>query len=379
LLLFLFLSAVGPGSTGAGAQTSFLPVYRSGAGELVVDAVIEGEPESGDYTLFAPSELVVDGTGNIYVLEQQTQSIWKFGPNCDYLESLGRKGEGPGEFIIPREFHATADGGLIVRDVSLHRFSVFGPDGKYRDTFGFQGIVWNFRVGLGDRIYCERRDRNRRDLSGKAVFKIELYSPDFTFVAAIDTAEVRYNKYITEPTYTNVPLPFAPRIYWDVTPRGNVIVAYSENYSVKVFSPDGEPLAEFRHDAPRIKVTEEDRDRHFAGLTTSRGDVVHRGVPDYIRENTEFPDYKPYIQGLTVDHEGILLFQTYQETGSRVYYDAFDESGEFFGRAALPGVLAHGVFRDGFVYHVHGDEDGPEVRKCRLVPDRERADPARAR
>jgi hypothetical protein len=370
MLLSILLLAVHVSAHGdTGGPPSFLQVYRSGAAVLELDMVIEGDPEDESYTLFAPNDLVVDGKGNIYVLEWQTHSILKFGRHGNYLGSFGGKGEGPGEFVTPTEFHATPDDGLIVRDVGLHRFTAFRPDGEYDFTFGFQGVIWNFRVGPEGQIYCETRDRDPRNLSGKAMLRIKQYSPDFTFLTTVDSAEVRYNKFITQPTYTNVPRPYAPRVWWDVTPAGNVVVANSGNYSARVLSPDLELLSEFRHDTDRQKVTEEDGEEYFAGLTSWTDGVVRKGAPDHIREHTEFPPFKPYFRHLSVDHEGFILFRTYERAGDRVYYDVFSESGEFIGRVALPAVFAGSVLRGGFVYHLRTTEEGPEVRKCRLVPD----------
>ena len=121
-------------------------------------------------------------------------------------------------------------------------------------------------------------------------------------------------------------------------------------------------------------MTAEEREQYFSGMVTTTGDVRRTGAPDHIREHTEFPKFKPYFRSLSVDHEGFILFQTYEKAGDRVYYDVFNESGGFVGRVALPAVFAGGVKRHGFVYYLHTDEEGVEVRKCRLVPDHEKKD-----
>ena len=42
-----------------------------------------------------------DKDGNIYILDTGNTRIQKFGPDGEYLATIGRKGQGPGEFIMP--------------------------------------------------------------------------------------------------------------------------------------------------------------------------------------------------------------------------------------------------------------------------------------
>lgn len=43
----------------------------------------------------------VDGRGNVYLLDEQLESVCAFSPSGEFLGSLGRSGEGPGEFRQP--------------------------------------------------------------------------------------------------------------------------------------------------------------------------------------------------------------------------------------------------------------------------------------
>ena len=54
--------------------------------------------------------------GNIYVLDTGNARIQKFGPDGAYLATIGRKGQGPGEFIMPDALDIDRDGNLVVAD-----------------------------------------------------------------------------------------------------------------------------------------------------------------------------------------------------------------------------------------------------------------------
>lgn len=77
-----------------------------------------------------PSGVAVDRDGNIYVLDSANARIQKFGPDGRYLATIGRKGQGPGEFIMPDAIHFDKDGNLVVADSAQARIHVIIGGGK---------------------------------------------------------------------------------------------------------------------------------------------------------------------------------------------------------------------------------------------------------
>jgi hypothetical protein len=68
-----------------------------------------------------PSDVAVDAAGNIYILDCGNARIQKFGPDGRYLATIGRKGQGPGEFMMPDSFDFDKDGNLVVNDAGQRR------------------------------------------------------------------------------------------------------------------------------------------------------------------------------------------------------------------------------------------------------------------
>jgi len=50
---------------------------------------------------YMPLDMALDAEGNLYVLDTGNHRIQKFSPDGDFLATLGRKGQGPGEFNFP--------------------------------------------------------------------------------------------------------------------------------------------------------------------------------------------------------------------------------------------------------------------------------------
>jgi 6-bladed beta-propeller len=77
-----------------------------------------------------PSDVAVDKAGNIYILDSANARVQKFGPDGKYLATIGRKGQGPGEFIFPDTISFDKDGNLVVADSAQKRIHVIIGGGK---------------------------------------------------------------------------------------------------------------------------------------------------------------------------------------------------------------------------------------------------------
>jgi len=72
----------------------------------------------------------VDDDGNIYAVDWDKKKIQKYGPDGKYLLTIGRHGQGPGEFGNIWVPHFDKDRHLYVRDIVNHKVSFFDLNGN---------------------------------------------------------------------------------------------------------------------------------------------------------------------------------------------------------------------------------------------------------
>jgi len=82
----------------------------------------------------SPSDIAMDSSGNIYILDSGNQRIQKFTPEGKYLATIGRKGQGPGEFNYPSSIDIDGQGNLYVLDPFVKKIQVISPQGKELKT-----------------------------------------------------------------------------------------------------------------------------------------------------------------------------------------------------------------------------------------------------
>jgi hypothetical protein len=89
------------------------------------------ETEDENFVFARPVSVVVDESGRIYVLDSQEGRIQKYDKDGKYLATLGRKGQGPGEFQVPSGLALDLDGSLIVSDLRNRTKVWLSPEGRY--------------------------------------------------------------------------------------------------------------------------------------------------------------------------------------------------------------------------------------------------------
>ncbi|HET6679837.1 MAG TPA: 6-bladed beta-propeller [Gemmatimonadaceae bacterium] len=93
-----------------------------------------GSADTGAASFSQLRALAVDGRGYLYALDTQEAAIRVFDPFGNVVRSIGRHGEGPGEFNAPTGLAFGPNGHLFVYDPRVRRVTVFDTAGSLLDT-----------------------------------------------------------------------------------------------------------------------------------------------------------------------------------------------------------------------------------------------------
>jgi DNA-binding beta-propeller fold protein YncE len=115
------------------ADAELRRVVRLSAGGQAVGAFGQGE-------LVRPVGLARDAAGGrVFVADAQADAVVIFNDAGERIGTIGRRGEGPGEFNSPT-YLAYAGGRLLVADTLNARIQMFDAAGEYLGQFGRRGL-----------------------------------------------------------------------------------------------------------------------------------------------------------------------------------------------------------------------------------------------
>ena len=100
-------------------------------------------PSSGEWTIFEVEDLDRLEDGRLVVLNGGSRELLMFSRDGEFLRAIGRRGEGPGEFVDPVELGVIAGDSIVVWDWGLGRLVLFGPDGSHGRSVRLQPPVVN--------------------------------------------------------------------------------------------------------------------------------------------------------------------------------------------------------------------------------------------
>lgn len=133
---------------------------------------ILGENTAGAPTVFGnPIEIRTDQNGRIYITDPQTHAVQIFDRSGNYESTIGRVGNGPGEFRDITAMDVTPNGELIVMDSGNRRITWFTPDFQVLDEFEVQDPLFqwpqNFRQLPNGNYMLLRKDNELRPVDGE--------------------------------------------------------------------------------------------------------------------------------------------------------------------------------------------------------------------
>lgn len=339
--------------------------------QLIGDLQITGD-SSGPGQLNRPWMLAVDPLGRLYVSDE---TIKLFDASGRFVRTVGRLGEGPGEYRDAMLTTAGTD--LIVQDPTLARLTVFDSAGNYRRswrteccyirqpgaTSAGEVIIW---AGTGEApgqfdVYV------RYGLDGSPREAIEVLSPPTGKTWSVSSGAGGFT----------TPVPFSP-VFQVAMPRsGGIIYGLPTEYAV-VWSRTGrdtalifrrpgmaQPLGRARRQTAvnTLKNWYLDHQENFGGLD-----------PDELDRTMKLDDVPltaPAFKGIDTDWEGnIWITVDPGEDSLRTHYDIFTPQGIYRGSVIVP-VLLRGsgrtVWSSDYVFSALQTPEGiPTIQRFRI-------------
>jgi hypothetical protein len=323
--------------------------------DLVTELSLGGPEAEGDGILVRPIECQLDSQGNIYIMDWREVAIKAFNPDGNYLRTVSKKGQGPGEFDIPAYFRIVNDH-IYLLDSRQRKFSLLTLKGEYLKGFKIEGFPSALDVAPDGNVYYSQMLNPEVEL-GESMQKIK------TSFALLKTGakggernklgefrgrvqrkrmtksssgQVGMVSYTSREAYTTS---------WFVGPQGKVYLGYNRDYNLEVRDEKWNTLLKFGRDfTPQFHPNYSSE----------------RGHPEFY---PAFSDWRKFF-----DDKGNLWLEQYPiQDGEDHAFDVFSSDGIYMRKVIVPEVLS--AVNGDTAYGFTRDEEGyVTFNRYKMVP-----------
>lgn len=353
-----------------------------------------------------------DGAGNLHVLDYMAAQVVVIDPRGEHLRSVGRSGEGPGEFGLPFQLVVWRDGRFAVSDIPRNTIQVFAPDGRFERVLrtGEQGTLRAIRPDpQGAALFVQGSSQNaslsafgellgrepsRDSIDDFGIGRIDLTAEEFVIQPLLQAwraprddapeeapEQLTLNDLLDEAKRNALTFGrvegrfFEPQLRWDILPDGTIAYSDSSAYAVKFVRPGGQVIDVVRRPIEPGGVNRRLRSAAIEREIDRRGTLFEDsgGLPRDVREQIEDREFYPEIQivrQLRATWEGGLWIRRPGEepwdTGGPI--DVFGPDRQYVGTFAAGTIRIPVAFGpDGLVAYWEVDElDVPTIVVKRL-------------
>jgi hypothetical protein len=300
------------------------------------DFTFKERDEGGEIQIYKQGRYAVDAQDNIYVEDDSDMSIKVFDPRGKYLRTIGRKGNGPGEFARIADMALLPDGRLLVTDFETRRTSLFSPEGQFLSSFQWKKFFSQVYLAT-DSSYTVNEmvlSEDRRELWAKTI--------DFNGEEVLAFGRFSYPEFkmLTQGEITfSTSVPWSPAsVFAGDQKRQWLYHCLSDKYLIEVYDQKGKLFRKIDRPYELVPVTDED-------ISQIKSEHADRGDSPFAKliEQMAIPKVKTVTDRLLVDNDGNLWVETNEEKRK-------PEAGDKEKKTEENPVRAYDIFSPDGVY-----------------------------
>lgn len=364
------------------------PVPKNGLKKRMVftEDLSIGQKEGDENYMFGDIiSLNTDDSGNFYVSDESNLRVLKYDEDGQYLLTIGRKGQGPGEFQSLPMVRFDKDNNLYVGDVTSRRISFFDREGKYLRQLDMPGSFENIYITGGGAILACKNEQKFISKALQVVTVLGLFDQDFKLTRELLRVERKIglpgsdesSRIQIMANMINL-MVFQPYQLMTLAGNGSIYIGYPEDYEIKMYSPQGKLLKIITRDFKPVPVSKKDKARVEDELdNVEMAREASEELRKKILKHIKYPKYKPAYQSFSLVGSGMNQSFSLLENGwllliadyikdEYTLFDLFDGEGRYIAqfKAAIP---VEGLFfKNGKAYAIATDEGYKFVKRYNI-------------
>ena len=320
-----------------------------------------GNEEENNYKFYKAYRIAVDDQSNIYVLDSGNFRIQKFDSTGKYLQTIGKKGQGPGEFERMYSLFLDLKNNIYIS--GRRRIKKFDNKGQFEKSITLRSFITDFWISSDNYIYginSGTTDEGRK----QSVVKVNFEGEEIETVAQFeDVKPVNKKSEGGSISSFGVSHNYNNRLYLAPAINNQLIYGYSADYSLFKLNEAGFPDLILKKDIPSQSISKQEKDDIIKGIRDSisvRGQKWPEGV---IEEACQFPPHRPFFSGFATDDKGRIyvrkIMSVLAETET-VEFDIFSSDGYYLYKTVLP--FSPRLIKNGYVYNIDSNEETGNIR-----------------
>jgi hypothetical protein len=299
---------------------------------------IGGETDAEGEFFGVISDIEIAPNGDVYLLDMQLDELKVFSGGGEYLRTIGRGGEGPGEFRRAGTLFQLENGNVAVMQGFPARAVVLTPQGepaaplplKSPEEGGFRGVFAGaYRGGslvIQGNSFSMGEGKMERTT---ALVRIDMQGNELARFQESKVTDTMGNLVIREAQSARMP--------WSLTPDGRIVVSPDFGYTLQVWKPDGtlERVIKRDYASRKRSPAEIDKQREILGSS-----IRVRGSGGDLKPKVEVNDHDRDIEWLEVTDDGhiwVLSSRGGRDAPKDALgtFDVFDPQGRFVQQVTL--------------------------------------------
>jgi hypothetical protein len=252
---------------------------------------IDGDP---NYTFGDVGGVLEIADGDVWIGDEQLGAVRRYDRNGIFLDQLGRRGDGPGEFRYPHRMRQLPDGSIAVWDNGQVRVSRFDPAGGYLSSFSPP----TYMIGGAFQVFERAPGGNLYLIAGSA--RSDPGSPHRTYwLELTSTGEIRDS--IPRMPANRVGIEDGITGMTTISPLGYRVTGRTDEFAIELQGPEGTLRIERTiEDVPYQRAERAEKQRREDVFAEVNGVSPRR-----------IPRNKPVFKYLWVDSDGRIWVQLY--------------------------------------------------------------------
>ncbi len=331
-------------------------------GELILDLeedLVIGREDDENYRFYQAVALAVDSGDNIYVAEGGNHRIQKFDKNGNYILTIGKKGEGPGEFTDISDVLVDEEDNLYV--LGTRRIQLFSSSGEYLNGFGLETSLSNFFLDSDGFLFGISSTSDRSGTKSRVV-KLSSEGKLIKTCAEFSEHKTARRKSGEQFIFFRAYHSYTYRLLLTALDSQTFSYVDTSKYEIFIINKNGDLISKIQADEKSHSITQSEKD-HIIGRLEERiarsGRTWPKGV---LEEACAFPSSRPFFGGMIADDLQRLYLRRVKsvlDESEEQIFDVYNKDGYFIYRIKMPFFPE--LVKNGYLYNIEEDDETGEV------------------